>query len=203
MSGSDRTRDAKRALRCLIREARCSLDAHACLAHAETAAENLLSLSEVHAARLVMAYAATAEELDPAAAIEALHGAGKAIGMPRIEGPGALGVHLVTRGDELEPGPLGIRQPRPEAPRLSLESIDVVIVPGVAFDASGYRLGYGGGYYDRLLPMLRPDCLRVGFAYDEQVVDELPAAAHDQRVHLVVTPSRVLRAVPSADRRDS
>lgn len=196
MSGVNHIHDAKQALRRFVRAARCSLDAQTCLLHAETAAENILSLPEVHAAHVVMAYAANAEELDPASAIETLHGAGKAIGMPRIEGPGALGIHLVAHGDELEPGPLGIRQPRREAPRLSLDSIDVVIVPGVAFDENGYRLGYGGGYYDRLLPMLRVDCVRVGLAYDEQVVSDLPAAAHDQRVHLVVTPSRVLRVAP-------
>jgi 5-formyltetrahydrofolate cyclo-ligase len=74
-----------------------------------------------------------------------------------------------------------------------LESIDAVIVPGVAFDPQGRRLGYGGGFYDRLLPRLRDDCLRVGVAYDEQLVDELPVAEHDAHVHAVVTPSRVLR----------
>ena len=84
-------------------------------------------------------------------------------------------------------------QPPSEAPRLDALAIDAVLVPGVAFDRAGHRLGYGGGYYDRLLPSLRRDCLRVGLAYDEQVVDELPAEEHDVRLHAVVTPTRLLR----------
>lgn len=70
---------------------------------------------------------------------------------------------------------------------VSLDQVSVVLVPGVAFDRRGYRLGYGGGFYDRLLPRLRPDCLTVGIAFDQQVVDALPAEPHDQRVGALLT----------------
>jgi 5-formyltetrahydrofolate cyclo-ligase len=63
----------------------------------------------------------------------------------------------------------------------------------VAFDETGARLGYGGGYFDRLLPMLRADCARIGVAFDEQVLSEIPAEEHDAHVDVVVTPTRVLR----------
>ena len=66
-----------------------------------------------------------------------------------------------------------------------------MIVPGVAFDETGARLGYGGGYFDRLLPMLRADCARIGVAFDEQVLAEIPAEEHDAHVDVVVTPTRV------------
>ena len=63
----------------------------------------------------------------------------------------------------------------------------------MAFDERGHAPGYGGGYYDRLLPRLRPDCLRVGFAFDEQLFAEIPAEKHDAMVDLLVTQTRTIR----------
>ena len=71
-------------------------------------------------------------------------------------------------------------------------AIDWVLVPGVVFDTSGSRIGYGGGYYDRLLPMLRVDARRVAGAFELQIVDNVPAAAHDLAVDTIVTERRVL-----------
>jgi 5-formyltetrahydrofolate cyclo-ligase len=65
--------------------------------------------------------------------------------------------------------------------------LDVVVVPGLAFTVDGRRLGQGGGHYDRFLPRLRPDCVTVGAAFAEQIVDELPTDPHDVRLDLVVT----------------
>ncbi|MEO0603272.1 MAG: 5-formyltetrahydrofolate cyclo-ligase, partial [Myxococcota bacterium] len=66
----------------------------------------------------------------------------------------------------------------------------VVIVPGLAFDPAGHRLGWGAGYYDRWLH--GRDVIAVGLALDEAIVDEVPADAHDQRVHAILTPTRTL-----------
>lgn len=189
----DELHEAKAVHRTRAREARCALPAELCRRHAEQASENLLTLPELGSARVVLAYAATAEELDPAPALEALHGWGCAVALPRVEAPGVLGIHLVAHGEPLETGPFGIAQPSEAAERVPFDLVDVVVVPGVAFDMSGQRIGYGGGYYDRLLPRLREDCLLVGFAYDEQVADALPTAEHDVRMDTIVTPSRVIR----------
>ena len=70
---------------------------------------------------------------------------------------------------------------------------DVVIVPGIAFTAAGDRLGQGGGWYDRFLPHRRPDCLVIGVAFDDQIVDEVPVEPHDVCVAVVVTERRILR----------
>ena len=67
-----------------------------------------------------------------------------------------------------------------------------MLVPGVAFDLAGRRLGYGGGYYDRLLPLLSPDAARVAGAFELQIVDRVPAAPHDVAVGTIVTESRTL-----------
>jgi len=182
----------KHAARARAREVRCALDADACRRDAISAAERLLGLPEFDGARVVLAYAASPEELDPAPAVAALRERGIIVAYPRVEAPGVLGLHRVDDERDLVSGMFGIRQPAENAPRVGRGQVDVVIVPGVAFDRSGMRLGYGGGYYDRLLPTLPPHALHVGYAYDEQLVDELPAEEHDVHVDLVVTPTQVL-----------
>ncbi len=65
--------------------------------------------------------------------------------------------------------------------------LDVVVVPGLAFTPDGRRLGQGGGHFDRFLPLLRGDCLRIGVAFEEQLVDDLPTSPHDIAVDVVIT----------------
>jgi len=149
---------------------------------------------ELAIARTVLAYGATPEEIDPAIAVERLRACGATIAYPRIESPGVLGLHVVDDETELVHGPFGLTEPPYDAPGVDPLDIDAVIVPGVAFDRSCWRLGYGGGYYDRLLPLLRPDCARIGVAYDEQVIETIPAEEHDVRLDAVVTPTGVIRA---------
>lgn len=182
----------KQRLRTAARMARADIEPGLRARLAEDASKLLLSLEEVRSARVVLAYAASTEELDPASACARLRELGATVAMPRMEGPGELAACSVT-DDELEAGPFGIRQPCKEAPTLDLASIDVVIVPGVVFDTGGGRIGYGGGFYDRLLPKLRPGCFAVGFAFDEQVVANVPVAEHDRRVNALVTPTHIVR----------
>ena len=185
---------AKAAARHAARSARCDLGANECAHAAERVAEALLALPELAEAHVVLGYGATPEELDPALALAELTALGVTIAYPRIEAPGVLGIHTVLDPSELVSGPFGLREPSADAPRIDPAEVDAVIVPGVAFDEHGRRLGYGGGYYDRLLPLLRPDCARIGLAFDEQLLPQIPAEEHDEHVDLVVTPTRVIRA---------
>ena len=73
-------------------------------------------------------------------------------------------------------------------------AVDWVLVPGVAFDPCGRRLGYGGGFYDRLLPLFAPGTARVAGAFDVQIVPRVPAAPHDLAVHTIVTETRTIPA---------
>jgi 5-formyltetrahydrofolate cyclo-ligase len=75
---------------------------------------------------------------------------------------------------------------------VTVADVDWMLVPGVAFDRTGRRLGYGGGYYDRLLPLLGPDAVCAAGAYELQLVDEVPAAPHDLTVDVIVTEARTL-----------
>ena len=72
--------------------------------------------------------------------------------------------------------------------------IDVMFIPGIAFDEHGRRLGQGGGYYDRYLPRVREDCMLIGIAFDEQIVDAVPSDANDASVDYIITPSRLITA---------
>ena len=98
----------------------------------------------------------------------------------------------------LAPGRYGLMEPL--GPRLGSTAVgtaEAIVVPAVAVDRSGVRLGRGGGYYDRALGYARPDALLVAVVYDDELLDELPAEAHDRRVGVVVTPSCGWQALPA------
>jgi len=122
---------------------------------------------------------------------------GKRLSYPRVKGP-LLEFIEVYGASDLAPGAYGILEP-PGDRRVPYAELDLLVVPGVAFDLSGHRLGYGKGYYDRALAHCRPDLERVGFAYEFQVVEQLPAAAHDCRLTQLVTEQRLLRFSPGED----
>ena len=88
--------------------------------------------------------------------------------------------------------PGGIPEPLPHCPGIASAVVDWVLVPGVAFDAAGRRLGYGGGYYDRSLALVGPRTRLLALADTENVLEHIPAEAHDRPVHGVITPDGVL-----------
>lgn len=95
--------------------------------------------------------------------------------------------------EETEMGSYGILEPKKSMVKKVLPGdIDMIIVPGVAFDAKGYRIGYGGGYYDRFLKNVRKDCMKAGIAYEFQVVDELPKEDHDIPLDMIITQERII-----------
>ena len=132
-------------------------------------------------------------ELDCRPLMERLHAAGWACALPCVvDRSGPLAFRAWRPGDRLHMGAYGIPAPGPDAPLLRPR---IVIVPLLAFDAMGHRLGYGGGYYDRTLADLRGrgDVLAVGFAFAGQQVAALPRDGDDQRLDLIVTEAGVIR----------
>lgn len=94
--------------------------------------------------------------------------------------------------NELTRGIYNILTPKPEYLRpVNPDNVDICILPGVAFDRQGYRLGYGGGYFDRFLPKLRTDCLKIALAYDFQILDCLPRTKFDIPVDTIITETSV------------
>jgi 5-formyltetrahydrofolate cyclo-ligase len=120
---------------------------------------------------------------------------GRRVAVPSVTG-GRLVLTLLRDVSELAPAPFGLLEPpaelRNEPDRLvAPEEVDFFVVPGVAFDAQGGRLGHGKGYYDGLLSQARPDASLTAVAFECQVVDSVPMTERDVRVHRVVTERRV------------
>jgi 5-formyltetrahydrofolate cyclo-ligase len=189
---SDDTVAVKARMRDEIRATRASIGAANREAASRMIAARVLPLLGGRDVGGVLAYAATPEELDPSQLVARLLEAGARVAYPRVCGPGRIELRWATEA-ELAPGYCGILEPPESAEAADLIQIDLVLVPGVAFDPEGHRLGMGGGFYDRLIPHLRPDALALGLAFEEQVVDAVPFETHDAVVDAVVTPERVLR----------
>jgi 5,10-methenyltetrahydrofolate synthetase len=137
----------------------------------------------------VLSYLTMADETD----LERIHALRRCrIAITRTPRDGPLSVHAYLP-EQLEYHRLGFSQPLEDAPRIAIDEIDVVLVPGLAFDRSGSRLGRGKGYYDELLAQLPAGTIRVGVTVDELLVDSLPIEDHDQRVAWVATESGVHR----------
>lgn len=140
------------------------------------------------AARTVLAYVAFGDEVAPPVDF-----GGKTVLTTRTDA-GARGLTLHRADGPLEHHPLGFLQPPADATTVDPRSVDLVLVPGLAFDGRGGRLGYGRGLYDGLLPTLPAGAPRVAVALDAWVVERLPLEAHDVRVTHLLTPAG-LRAV--------
>lgn len=162
-------------------------------AHAYALAERVLALPELASATTALLYGASAEEADPSVLESALRERGVRIAYPRVAGPYSLSLHWVDSAEVLCPGAFGLLEPAADAPTAALGQISVIVVPGIAFDADGNRLGFGGGYYDTLLAGAESPPPAIGFAFDEQIVDEVPHEDHDRPLDIVVTPTRTFR----------
>jgi 5-formyltetrahydrofolate cyclo-ligase len=151
----------------------------------------LNALPAVAEAAVLCGYAAIRGEVSVEAVLRAALAAGHTVALPRVV-PGKLELllHAVTDLAALVPGPYSIPEPPADAPIIDPADVSVFLVPGVAFDAHGGRLGYGAGYYDRLLHLTR--ALRIGVAHGFQVCPSLPTGPHDIHMDLVVTEERVI-----------
>jgi 5-formyltetrahydrofolate cyclo-ligase len=186
---------AKREIRRRVLAARDALDPAALGATAEAVARRVARLPELDRPRTVLAFWSFGSEVSTGPLLEVLAGGGHRLLLPRIVGAD-LELRTWSAGDPLTPTAFGAMEPTVGAV-VGPAEVDVVITPGVAFDRAGTRVGYGGGYYDRLFTRMRPDALRVAIADDVQLVEgALPAGAFDLPVHAIVTGSGVLRAPP-------
>ncbi len=179
---------AKASLRGIARTRRLGLRDSAPPNAAELAANNFLDRTGASGPRAVSGYWPIRGELDPRPLLTELKRRGARCALPAIAGrERPLEFREWTPGDPLTRAGFGTSEPAPGAPVVVPE---VLIVPLLAFDGHGYRLGYGGGYYDRTIRSLRRGagaCLAVGFAYAGQEVDAVPHGETDERLDWVVT----------------
>lgn len=150
--------------------------------------EKLLSLPQIKKAKSVLLYYPHKNEINTLPLINAFLKQGKTVLLPKVEGLNIIPV-IFKDLSQLKEGYAGIKEPEGKA--ISPEEIDIVIVPGVAFDKKGHRLGYGKGYYDRFLS--KTNALKIGLAYDFQIVENLPAEEHDVPLDLIITPTQIIQ----------
>lgn len=146
-------------------------------------------------AKVVLGYLALRDEMDLFSAIETARTTGKTIALPRyVPDENAYCAADISHQTSFTRGAFGILEPPVDSPVLPLNRLDFVLVPGVAFDAWGRRLGRGKGFYDRLLAQVSG--IKCGVALDEQVVEKLPSEAHDIAMNMILTPTRWLIMPP-------
>lgn len=181
--------EAKKALRISVRERLREMDDADRQAASARGCERLLALPEVQVARTVLLYVPTRTEISPMAAAEACRAEGLTIALPRVdEGSNEIAIVAWESGDRADLVPDAAGMLAPATGRvLRVGEVDVAVVPGVAFDREGRRLGRGGGFYDRLLVRLSDRCPAIGFAFDAQLVERVPEEPHDLRVATVIT----------------
>ena len=188
---SHELKKAKRAVRRAIIARRDAIPPRERRQDGERVVERFLTLEEVAAARTVAAFWSFGSEVPTEPLLGALHARGIRVALPRIVGED-LALRSWAPGDPMAPTSFGAMEPV-DGEQVDPREVDVVGTPAVAFDLDGRRVGYGGGYYDRLFASTG-EALRVGIAFDLQVVDgPLPHGHFDRGVHVIVTPTRVVR----------
>ena len=149
------------------------------------ACERLLADKRLGDASTVMMYYPLGDEVDVAPVIEQLAESGKTVVLPQVTGEAEMVVRRYTGKADLQEGAYGIMEPCGEI-FSDYETIDVAIIPGMAFDRRGNRLGRGKGYYDRFLPLLPTRVYKIGVCFPFQLLDFIPMEEHDKRVNLIV-----------------
>ena len=155
----------------------------------------LFSLPEFVAAKTIFFYASFRSEVETSNMIKESLKMGKKIILPKVDKERhRLMLFEIKDINELSPGYMGIPEPSLFDERLvTLDDVDLVIIPGAAFDFSGNRLGYGAGYYDILLSEGKRKIPIIALAYEEQLVDSIPSEKHDVKVDMIVTDKQVIK----------
>ncbi len=157
--------------------------------------ERLWGLDIFKDAKTALFYASFKDEVDTLGLIEGSLLAGKRVMLPKVQGPELKLYHITGAAglNGLVMGFMGIiPEPAGDGPEADINEADIVIVPGVAFDLSGGRLGYGKGYYDKLLALRAKPVPLVALAYETQIFDRLPLAPHDILMDCIITEERTL-----------
>jgi 5-formyltetrahydrofolate cyclo-ligase len=184
--------ESKRRLRQQMSQLRKDVAAADSARAGQAAAGTLMDLELVRRAERIALYAALPYELPTRPLFDAVVEKNGAALLPRTADPLGLAFFAVARWEDLRPGTFGVLEPRNDGTAVRLMPGDLVVVPGVAFDEDGYRLGHGKGYYDRAFAAELGDApTLVGFGYEFQIVDAVPHDHRDRQMDAIVTDRKV------------
>ena len=186
-------REQKKQLRQRMLTRRRGLPASEIVSGSEKIAEYLYGWPIYRQANTVMLYLAMADEPQTDAMISHARADGKTVCVPMLrEEYGLMDAARIDGPDDLVTGKLGLRMPDPtKAQLISPGTIDLIVIPGVAFDTAGHRLGMGAGYYDRFLPQADRAC-RLGLAWSFQVTGVVPQGLYDVTMHYLLTEGGII-----------
>lgn len=182
----------KQSLRSCMLAQRNALTAEGWQVASVMAQRHLLALESFQQAGMIGLYAPLGNEVATSMLFQVAQAAGKRLFYPLVCGEG-LSFHEVIALEQLSRGSFGILEPCPLEGASAAPDLDLIVVPGVAFDLRGHRVGFGKGYYDRYLAGLQRMPTLVGLCHDFQLCPTVPAEGHDIRMHYLVTERRVVR----------
>ena len=181
----------KKTLRGRYLAERASLSAEEKQAIDRGIAQNILQSEFYQQADCIFCYVSTAEEIDTRTVLENALASGKTVCVPLCGKGGSMTARKITALSELQTGHYGILEPPDTAPEIAPENIDLILAPALSCDRKGYRLGYGGGYYDRFLSRTNAVC--VALCASQRMSAALPHEAFDRCCHYIITEREVLR----------
>jgi 5-formyltetrahydrofolate cyclo-ligase len=153
---------------------------------------SFLETQEYQRARGMVVYASIHKEVDTEEIVRAALKSGKKVAFPAVVHHGLV-FREVTEISSMKRGAFGIMEPCSTDRTFGLDEADVVVLPGIAFDLKGHRIGYGKGYYDKTLHRLEGQGRLVGLCYDFQLVEKIAGEPHDVKMDLIISEKRIVR----------
>lgn len=186
--------DEKTRIRRDILKKRGSIDIRSREAKDTLIKERLFSISEFIRAKAIFFFASFRSEVSTLPLIEEAFRLGKRVVLPLVNNKAReLRLYEIKDLSEVSPGFMGIPEPDvPQGRETDVNDVDLIIMPGAAFDHIGNRLGYGAGYYDKLLSGLKRKIPLLALAYEEQIADLIPSEPHDIKVDMIVTDAETI-----------
>lgn len=182
----------KKIIRRQITEIVQALDKEYSIRASREILENLKDISECKNANIIFCYVGRENEINTMPIIQYFLDLGKQVVVPKCVSKGIMEAYLIESSEDLEEGKYGILEPKIESTkRVSPDKIDLAIVPCITVNAQGYRLGYGGGFYDRYL--LGTEAYRIVLCRERTLYEDIPVEDHDQKMNMVITENRIIK----------
>ena len=190
---NDQLRAEKKQMRSAVLARRDAMSPSERAVASRAIVDKLCTLASYQSANVVLIYMTFGSEIDTKPFFERIVTDGKVVVLPRVDKTSqALLLHSVESVTELQSNGWGIFEPATAAPMVALKEVGFALLPGVAFDRTGNRLGYGRGYYDKLLSRADPKLARVAAAYACQIVEKVPAGPCDQIIDTLITENEII-----------
>ena len=186
--------NSKEELRAFMLQKRNSLTKAEVQSSSDIIMKHLFQSKEYQASTEVFTYVSYGCEVDTHKLITDCYDLGKRIFVPKVIGNGLMEFYQIHGLTELAPGTLGILEPK-EGKAMKVQDLcaPLLILPGLAFDPSGNRLGFGGGYYDRYLSRLPKDAIKIALCYEFQVIPEVMTQPYDKTVDIIITEKNIYK----------